>query len=566
MNSLKLRLAAAVWMMTCAGPADLFGQQPFRTGIALVPIDVRVVDKQGKPVSGLTRDDFVITEDGVRQTITFFEQRLLSASPASTGPGILLPGPIPPTGVLEQKRRVFLIALERAWLPSVPFVGVEALTKFLRDRLTSSDYAAISAFGRITDLTNDHEALAQVIERLLLLQKSIDSRNTKSTEGRALLMVTSTPNIPGAEAINQALDAVFAPASAGTHSAPKHNGEFETVIYRIVDEMWASITRADSAFGTTGGGGGGGGRALGLNNMLKAVERRTANVIGALQYLQYIEGEKHLVYPFVLPSFLSFDSDENIAQIASDARVSIDFIKANGLEASGGPMGTVPYASFGRMFQEMSFKNVAAISGGQVFLDRNPGEAYAAIDESTRASYLVAYTPANPKLDGRHRKIKVEVKGLKDATVINRRSYLASETSEKFDPELYGARDRVLTVASWPGGLSDLGVKLSAENKGRGVDAAVRFDFRQIRSTPRDGRHLSKLEVAVFVTDKSERPVGSRWETLNLDLTDQTMARVMTNGFMHSVNVPTTGTAVFVKVVVYDYATGRAGSAVVRLD
>lgn len=554
---LAIGAAVAVWLLCAGAGARLGAQTPvLRTGVTLVPLDVRVVDRDGKPVVGLTRDDFVVTEDGVRQPITFFEERSLRGTPASTGPKVLLPGVTEPTGIPGQKRRVFLLALERPWLPNVPFTGVEALTRFLRERLTPNDYAAVAAFGRITDLTNDHEALAEVVERLLALQTSIEKRSAQDTEGRALFMLASTPNIPGAEAISRGLDAVFAPASAGIHAVPRHNGEFENVVYRVVHELWAKINR-DTPVGK--------GRPS-LNAFLKAAERRTGNVIGALQYLRFIEGEKHLIYPFVGPGFLSFDSDQNIARIAADAQVSIDFIKADGLEAYSGQSGLTPYASFERMYGEMSFKNVASISGGQVFLDRNPDLAYASIDDTTRASYLVAYSPANPALDGRYRKIKVEVKGPKGATVINRQSYRASEKRDTFDAEQFAARDRILTAADWPGGLDDLGVKLSAEMSGRGVAATVRVDFRQVQSTPQDGRHVAKLEVAVFVTDKSERPIGSRFETLNLALKDETLTRMLADGFVHSVIVPVSNIARLVKVVVYDYATGRAGSALVRIN
>jgi VWFA-related protein len=40
----------------------------------LVLLDVTVTDKQGHPVTGLTKDDFKLTEDGQPQTIKFFEE------------------------------------------------------------------------------------------------------------------------------------------------------------------------------------------------------------------------------------------------------------------------------------------------------------------------------------------------------------------------------------------------------------------------------------------------------------------------------------------------------------
>src|ERR1700712_3327690 len=70
-----------------AGPQ--VGQQPapaadgtvtFRTNTQLVVETVIVKDKNGKPVEGLTAKDFVITEDGVPQTIQFLEFQKLDAA------------------------------------------------------------------------------------------------------------------------------------------------------------------------------------------------------------------------------------------------------------------------------------------------------------------------------------------------------------------------------------------------------------------------------------------------------------------------------------------------------
>jgi VWFA-related protein len=44
-----------------------------RTETSLVQLHVGVVDKQGRPITSLTRNDFVIYEDGVRQVIQSFE-------------------------------------------------------------------------------------------------------------------------------------------------------------------------------------------------------------------------------------------------------------------------------------------------------------------------------------------------------------------------------------------------------------------------------------------------------------------------------------------------------------
>jgi len=50
------------------------GQAPrFPAGVELVVVDAVVVDEAGRPVAGLSRDDFRVLEDGEPQAITSFE-------------------------------------------------------------------------------------------------------------------------------------------------------------------------------------------------------------------------------------------------------------------------------------------------------------------------------------------------------------------------------------------------------------------------------------------------------------------------------------------------------------
>jgi hypothetical protein len=55
----------------------------FRSRVTLVPLDVRVVDAQGNPVTDLTEKDFTVVEDGARQRIAHFLPHGLTPQPAS---------------------------------------------------------------------------------------------------------------------------------------------------------------------------------------------------------------------------------------------------------------------------------------------------------------------------------------------------------------------------------------------------------------------------------------------------------------------------------------------------
>ena len=55
----------------------------FKTSTQLVVETVGVKDKSGKPMEGLTKEDFIVTEDGAPQTIAFFEYQKLPEAPAA---------------------------------------------------------------------------------------------------------------------------------------------------------------------------------------------------------------------------------------------------------------------------------------------------------------------------------------------------------------------------------------------------------------------------------------------------------------------------------------------------
>ena len=82
----------AIAALLIAAVATLSGQQPapsqapgedgfrFKSGVELVNVTASVSDASGRFVSGLTRDDFIVYEDDVRQTVTHFSAERVPVS------------------------------------------------------------------------------------------------------------------------------------------------------------------------------------------------------------------------------------------------------------------------------------------------------------------------------------------------------------------------------------------------------------------------------------------------------------------------------------------------------
>lgn len=68
-----LMVALALILLTTNATRAQETEDVIRTSVSLVQLNVGVVDKEGRPITSLTQNDFAIFEDGVRQPISQFE-------------------------------------------------------------------------------------------------------------------------------------------------------------------------------------------------------------------------------------------------------------------------------------------------------------------------------------------------------------------------------------------------------------------------------------------------------------------------------------------------------------
>ena len=128
--------------------------------VRVVNLDVVVTDRDGKPVTGLTKDDFEILEDKRRQTITnFYEVR--GGVPASTADA---PAP-------AARPRNFILFIENQKMHPVLRKHVTAeLKKFVDSQLREGDQATVISWSRSLSidqpLTSDKTALHAALDKV----------------------------------------------------------------------------------------------------------------------------------------------------------------------------------------------------------------------------------------------------------------------------------------------------------------------------------------------------------------------------------------------------------------
>ena len=131
--------------------------------MTIVPVDVRVLGRDGKPVTDLKQSDFTVLEDGIRQDVRHFSANGLVPMPVETGARPPLRTRSSPD-IQEQPARIFLIVLGRGRLQE-PSMGLNVVIHMVRDRLLPQDQVAVMAYNRATDFTTNRQKIVEVLDQ-----------------------------------------------------------------------------------------------------------------------------------------------------------------------------------------------------------------------------------------------------------------------------------------------------------------------------------------------------------------------------------------------------------------
>ena len=159
---------AGLWLLVTL----LSGQQPFRTRIDVVQVDVSVIDRNRRPVTGMTAVDFSVVENGeLRKVVEATEITLAHSAPSATVPNSSVKTPYEVYSNSPHDGRVLVIVIDDATLPFDPRIMEDArkIGSGLIDRLGPQDEAAV-LFTREQQnsqpFTHDGRKLHASVERL----------------------------------------------------------------------------------------------------------------------------------------------------------------------------------------------------------------------------------------------------------------------------------------------------------------------------------------------------------------------------------------------------------------
>ncbi|HEY7216591.1 MAG TPA: VWA domain-containing protein [Thermoanaerobaculia bacterium] len=478
-------------------PAAQAEQEPFVdiVNVSVVNVDVYVTDKQGKPVTGLTKDDFQLFENKRPVEITNF-YAVNEGKPTT-----------PPEEAAQ----------EAAAAPPVPGLPVQEAVKIPTDQRLSLivyvDNFNLRPFNRNRVLGELRAFIGQKLskgDQLMLV--------TYDRELHVRRHFTSDPSL-----IAQAMVDIEKISAQGVHA----DSDRRDVLQRIEDSQTAAEaegaarTYAESTYND-------------LSFTIDALKKMIDSLAGmpgrkAVLYvsdgLQMISGQdvfyavqnKYQEASSSLTQTLEFDSSRRFTELAAQAnanRVTFYTIDAAGLRVqesitaeNQGPGPSSP--GFSQLVDSVRVGNLqsplqflAEKTGGVAIINTNViTPQLGRIANDLKTYYSLGYTPAHYG-DGRYYQIEVKVKNRKDLTVRHREGYRDKSTDSRMS-------DGTMAALNFPFEDNPLGVTVEfgqPKPKEDGyflVPVMVRIPIGKLVLVPREQTEEAKVRLFIAAMDSN---------------------------------------------------------------
>jgi VWFA-related protein len=383
----------------------------FKTGVDLVTLDVTVLDKSGKPVTDLTRDDFIVLENGKPQSIGSFAA---VHSPVVTEAKAVWTKSAPVDIAVNDlpEQRLLVLVVDDATLPFDPAMlkTAKAAARAFIEGLGPTDRVAV-VFTRnnrnAQDFTYDKSRLLAAVDR--------------TTTGNLGAGYSAIPNaLPVAGPVGKASDLYYYLSSVGTLA--RVSEYLEAVPLRKKAIVWLSVgvpldtdALGDIVLSVHGG------------PTMADTEAERAIMIAMRRAIDRAQRANVAIYG-LSPAGLDGIRNYNFAH----------------------PRSPLPPE---RQFTEF-LQAMASNTGGRAFINTNDLlPAVAQVLNETSSYYLIGYSP-NPRGDaGSYR--RVEVKTTRPGLTIRTRSgYYVTP------PEAQPAENVPLGLSAIKGVLPDSGIRL----------------------------------------------------------------------------------------------------------
>lgn len=538
----SIRCVAAVLMA-----ALLFAQEPapVRVNVRLVQVNVIVRDRSGNPVTGLSKDDFEITDNDKPQKISFFEgeNAVVAKSPAPL-----------PANVFSNR-----IDAETQATSGITVVLFDLLNTAFADQVSARDrlvqvlrqippgqrigvYALLRELTILHDFTDNPAQLAGVLEQL---QGQTSHALTNSEEAPLPKPIESPATKAALEVLVHLTD------GAQRVSKDYYNLDRGTITLNAIEMIanhLASTTGRKNLIWISGSFP----FTLGLTDQdLKKMKNDSPN-----RQRGPFEG------PF--EQAMRAVSNANMAIYPVDARGLMALADYDAGTAMAKTSHTNPDIATTHMENMDTIENLASKSGGQAFFNTNDLQkaVRTALDDG-RMTYTLGFYP-EPTVQNKFHTLKVQV-NRKDVTLRYRQGYFAvGERPADINPNAV-----LRELLASPLDASSIGItaELQAPTANGGawtVNPVI--DSDDLALDDRAGRRVGQLQIVYSVQDKTGKELAGVRDEVNLDVKPAVWKVIQAKGLALQKQFTPPANATTIRIAVYDPGSGRSGCVSVPLN
>jgi len=358
----------------------LSGQEPqppkptFKSAVDLVPVDVSVLDNNGRPVSDLTASDFTLAVDGK-------PRRIVSAQFISVDRNVEAAAP-PPVEYTSNAgatggRLVMLVIDAGSIQPGRGKAAIDAARRFV-GRLNRADRVALVTLpgtGPQIDFTSNHALVQMLLERVV---------------GYAAdRMRNQRVGIVEALAFQRGEQLTIASVMERECTMDTLSSMRETCAQQLAGES---------------------------EQMLAMARDRTANTLIGLRYLfeRLATNDTPKTIVFISEGVLVERGNSEISWVAprsAAARISLYGLQLDAPEMEASSRTTSPSRAADRDLLREGLDQIAGLTGGDVFRVINSADfAFQRLATEMSGYYLLGFEPEPGDRDGRAHKIKIDVR------------------------------------------------------------------------------------------------------------------------------------------------------------
>jgi VWFA-related protein len=511
------------------------GDKQFTLSVSsqLVVETIVAKDKSGKPIQGLTANDFTVTENGVPQKIHFLEHQELSEAPRNAPATPSQPENIKiydklshtqiaaetPGSTRYQNRRLLALYFDMTALPpSDQLRALAAAEKFIRTQMNPEDFMAIMRYSGgavdvLQDFTGDRDRLLSILETMVM------------GEGQ---------------------------------------GFGETSSDASASDIGAAFGQDDSEF-----------------NIFNT-DRQLAALQTAAKMLGRLNEKKSLIY---FASGLRLNGLNNQAQLhatINDAiRAGVTFwpIDARGLVAlpplgdatKGSPGNIGMYSGAAALAGTSNFQQsqdtlyaLASDTGGKVLFDNNDlTKGILQAEQAVSSYYILGYYTNNTVQDGKFRRVKISLNSDPSAKLDYRQGYYAGKQFDKFTATDKERQLEDALMLNDP--ITELTIAMEIDyfqlNRAEYfVPIVVKIPGRELALAKRGGAQHTLIDFIGEIKDSYGATITNLHDKVNIKLDDATANELSKRPIEYDAGFTLLPGKYTIKFLARDDETGRIGT------